>query len=351
MRVRLLQWVCCPSCGRELDIEACLCEGAEIMEGALCCSSGHTYPIIGGIPRLLDGWAMGELPHRYPAFFQSYPRLRDGIEATGDPLRSDPGQRTQERFGYEWTCFSDYACNNFSQFIKPLPQNFFDGKLGLDAGCGAGRHALEAAARGGEVIAVDLSRAVEAAYRNCSGVEKVHVIQADIHRLPLKPSAFDFIYSLGVLQHLPEPEQGFHSLTRHLTRDGTIAVWVYAHALRKVMLESLRFVSQRMSSENVRRMAFFCNLLDYGVVVNGYRMMRSFRAGKHLARRFPARIREYAEHGYYTAYVDWYDRLAAPITNYYKEKEVQDWLSRSILCETALEKVEDSWWWLYGKRS
>jgi hypothetical protein len=79
--------------------------------------------------------------------------------------------------------------------------------------------------------------------------------------------------------------------------------------------------------------------------------MRSFRIGRNLAGFFPVRIREYADHGYYTAYADWYDRLAAPITNYYRERELQDWLSRSSLRETALKKVEDSWWWLYGRRA
>jgi len=350
MKDRLLQWICCPSCGRELKCDVYRREGAEAMEGALTCPSGHVYPIIGGIPRLLDGWATGELPHLYPEFFQSYPCLHAGIKTQDDPLRADPGRCTQERFGYEWTYFLDYQCNNFRQFIEPLPQHFFVGKLGLDAGCGAGRHAVEAASLGAEVIAIDLSRAVEAAYRNCRRLEKIHVIQADIYHLPLKPAVLDFVYSLGVLQHTPEPEQGFHSLTRHLTRGGAIFAWVYAYALRKVMLESLRFVSQRLSNENIRRMAFFCNLLDYGLVVNLYRAMRSFRAGRSLAGFFPARTREYAEHGYYTAYADWYDRLAAPITNYYKEKELQDWLSRSSLQETALKKVEDSWWWLYGRR-
>jgi len=115
------------------------------------------------------------------------------------------------------------------------------------------------------------------------------------------------------------------------------------------MLESLRFVSQRLSNENIRRMAFFCNLLDYGLVVNLYRAMRSFRAGRSLA-GFSCPNTRICRAWYYTAYADWYDRLAAPITNYYKERELQDWLSRSSLQETALKKVEDSWWWLYGRR-
>ena len=51
-------------------------------------------------------------------------------------------RKTQSRFGYEWTRFDDYACDNFPDFVAPLPEHFFSGKLGLDVGCGAGRQTI-----------------------------------------------------------------------------------------------------------------------------------------------------------------------------------------------------------------
>ena len=69
-----------------------------------------------------------------------------------------------------------------------------------------------------------------------------------------------------------------------------------------------------------------------------------------IQRVAPLRIKEYAEYGYHVSYTDWYDRLSAPITNYYKEHEMRDWLAGSSLCSTRLIKEGDSWWWLYGER-
>jgi 2-polyprenyl-3-methyl-5-hydroxy-6-metoxy-1,4-benzoquinol methylase len=50
-------------------------------------------------------------------------------------------KRTVKSFGYEWQKFSTlYPIyeNEFLEWIKPIKQDFFRGKLILDAGCGGG---------------------------------------------------------------------------------------------------------------------------------------------------------------------------------------------------------------------
>jgi SAM-dependent methyltransferase len=140
---------------------------------------------------------------------------------------------TAGAFGWEWQTFErlhDDATytQQFLDWIWPLDPGFFRGKVVLDAGCGMGRFALVASRFGArEVLAVDLSTAVEAAARNTAHLPNVHVIQADISRLPLRPAALDFSYTIGVLHHLPDPEAGFHALVRHLRPGGAIFAWVY----------------------------------------------------------------------------------------------------------------------------
>jgi len=136
-----------------------------------------------------------------------------------------------------------------------------------------------------------------------------------------------------------------------LKTGGAFFVWLYAYAPRKVALEGLRFMAQRLSNENIRRLAWLCNLVDYGVVVNCYKLFRSVPGiGSIVERMTPSRVREYAGHGYRVSYTDWYDRLSAPITNYYKQGEMDGWLQRSGLSHTQLLPIEDSWWWLYGEK-
>ena len=85
----------------------------------------------------------------------------------------------------------------------------YRGRLVLDAGVGAGRFAEVVANKGGEVVGVDLSRAIDAAYENIGRRPNVHLVQADIMAMPFRDGTFDLAYSVGVLHHTPDPERAF----------------------------------------------------------------------------------------------------------------------------------------------
>lgn len=74
--------------------------------------------------------------------------------------------------------------------------------LGLDLGCGLGRQCVEMARRGYRVVGVDASRGLlrEAARDGAS------VVNGSALALPFPDAAFDFVYAVGVLHHLPDPE-------------------------------------------------------------------------------------------------------------------------------------------------
>jgi len=351
MRERLLEWLVCPFCSEKLKLEITLQDKKEIIEGTLRCSCGQIFPIICGVPRMLQGTLRKNILRSYPNFLHRYPELLDEIHVYEGNAVIEQKQNTIDRFGYEWTHFNDYDCDNFKAFINPLPVNFFKGKLGLDVGCGAGRHARQASEQGAEVVCIDLSEAVDVAYKNNAGNEFVHIVQSDVYNLPFNTGSFQFIYSLGVLHHLPQPERGYQALIPLLSEGGGLFIWLYAYAPRKVALEILRSVSQKLSNNNIRRMAYICNLIDYGIFVNMYHLMCNLPyLGKLLNHDTFIRFKEYKEYGFRVGYVDWFDRLSAPITNFYKKSEVRNWLTRSGLCDTKLLPVGDSWWWLYGER-
>jgi len=119
---------------------------------------------------------------------------------------------------------------NFQDYVYPLTPEFFAGKLGLDAGCGFGRHLHYATRYGAEVVGLDLSEAVLAAYRNNRESSRAHVVQGDIYRPPFARGTFDFIYSIGVLHHLPDPQGGFCALAPYIKPEGTLFAWIYGPA-------------------------------------------------------------------------------------------------------------------------
>ncbi|MBI3321375.1 MAG: class I SAM-dependent methyltransferase [Candidatus Omnitrophica bacterium] len=189
----LTRLLLCPECRQDLPA---LAEWPAA--GVRCAGCQAVYRIEGGIPRFVqtDGYAgsfsFEWLRHR---------RTQLDAEAGGESERE------------------------FRRKTGLRPEDV-RGKLVLDAGCGMGRFADVVSRWGGRVVAVDLSRAVEAAQENLQGRASA-VFQADLSRLPFREGGFDLIYSIGVLHHTPHAEGAFRHLVRALAPGGTIAIWVY----------------------------------------------------------------------------------------------------------------------------
>ena len=77
------------------------------------------------------------------------------------------------------------------------------------------------------MIAVDASNAVDAAMANLGGTPNVHIVQADITRLPLKVGIVRHLYSIGVLQHTPDPIVTAQALVHQLPAGGKFCFTIY----------------------------------------------------------------------------------------------------------------------------
>ena len=127
-----------------------------------------------------------------------------------------------------------------------LAASDLDGTLVLDAGCGMGRYVRVAAELGARVVGLDLSEAVRAA-RDLNGDRPVlGFLRGDLLRPPLAEGRFDHIYSLGVLDHTPDPRAAFLALARLLKPGGRIAVWVYRR--ERPRLEAVMNVHRAVST-------------------------------------------------------------------------------------------------------
>ena len=105
----------------------------------------------------------------------------------------------------------------------------------LDLGCGGGRHAFEAARRGGVVTAVDLDLAELKHVRDTTGAMVVanevadgviSAVNGDALRLPFADGTFDRIIASEVMEHIPDDLGAATELARVLRPGGTMAVTV-----------------------------------------------------------------------------------------------------------------------------
>lgn len=211
MKKSLLVFLICPGCHQQLKLEDEETEQGEIISGFLECGCGQKYKIINGIPRFVKN-------DEYVASFSFEWHIHGKTQL--DSYMGQPFSENQMRSRLDFD-LSDLK-----------------GKLALDLGCGTGRFAEVAAKYGAEVICVDLSYAVDSAYRNIGKLKNIHIIQADILKLPLKPAVFDLVYSYGVLHHTPDAKVTFAKISKFVKPDGRVSIFVYSSYNKAIVYTS-----------------------------------------------------------------------------------------------------------------
>jgi len=225
MKIELLHLLRCPETGQKLIIQSK--DSGNINSGFLITEDGlKRYPIVRGVPRFVT---------------QS---------------------NYTDNFGMQWNRFSKTQLDSFSGI--PISANRFwlatnwtpdslKDQWVLDAGCGAGRFAEIALKAGAKVVALDYSNAVDACYANLRHFPNFHILQGDIYKLPLYPNAFNYVYSLGVLQHTPDVHKAFIALTKMTCKDGKLCVDYYWKRFRTMFHSKYLFrpFTKRMNNHRL----------------------------------------------------------------------------------------------------
>jgi SAM-dependent methyltransferase len=311
----------CPLCGGALTLEADPTD--DVVTGRLLCAGcGHVWHVDRGIPRLVP------------------------------PDLVAQQEKTAAAFGWQWQHFSELHPEFEAQFldwIHPLEPSSFAGKRVLDAGCGTGRHAQFAASYGAaEVVALDLSGAVDTARQNLARFPNVHVVQGDLLRPPFPRDAeegFDVVYSIGVLHHLPDPEAGFRSLLRFVRPGGLIAVWVYGHennGLVRHVVEPMRRVSTKIPPPMLRALAWPLAAAFHGASKGVYRPLRHTRAGRALP--LDEYLASVADFSFRQNYGIVFDQLVAPTAAYIKGPELERWFEAGELERVVVSHRHGNSW-------
>ena len=213
MKESLLEYIVCPSCGTEFKLIAPVLEGKEITTASFVCPNDHSFPVTGGVPRLLSQDKLTEAQKQtQDSFGEKWRRIPDaGFAGRPKELRLN---WYLQRYGWE-------TLKNLADFLQT--RQFI-----LDAGTGLGRDCkLYAENSKGEVFGVDISESIDLAYQHVGHLPNVHLIQGDLSRLPFRKEFFDFIASDFVLHHTPNTEDSFKYLASFLNNDGQIAIYVY----------------------------------------------------------------------------------------------------------------------------
>lgn len=325
MKQSIVNYLACLRCASDLTVqEVTRWDDKEIINGSLECSAcRESYPVINGVPR-----------------FTAYAKEADD-------------KHTGAKFTESWTEFSRMDVNYWQQFfdwIGPVNPDFIKDKVVLEGGCGKGRHS-EVVARAGAraIVSVDIGDSVDVAFKNAGHLPQVHIIQADISNLPLKP-CFDYAFSVGVLHHMTKPFNGFKSLVSKLNSKGAISAWVYGrenngwivHLLNPIRIH----ITSRLPKFAVKSISWLLTVTLYvyckAVIAPWVSMKRSVSFLPDLY---------YQEYLFYISKFDFtemfnivFDHLIAPVAYYLSEGEVRHWFLSTGFREPRLRWHNKNSW-------
>jgi SAM-dependent methyltransferase len=160
---------------------------------------GRTYPIVDDVIVLLD-------PAQYPRFLRD--RIGGTVEAPTAIAGTAFAEDIQFQFGECWKRYSRILPEHEREFFEYFDivdlHELKDARV-CDLGCGMGRWSLllDQKAKCRELVLVDFSEAIFVARGLLKDCANALFFMGDLTALPFRPGFADFLFSLGVLHHLP----------------------------------------------------------------------------------------------------------------------------------------------------
>ncbi|MBX9572855.1 MAG: methyltransferase domain-containing protein [Candidatus Obscuribacterales bacterium] len=316
MKPSALPYLACIHCKGGLHLEereskpVDTAEGREIMSGTLTCTNClKQYAITGGVPRMIDA------------------ALSSSVDLT-----------TGDRFADAWKEFPRLVATYKKQFydwIYPVDEDFIKNKIVLEAGCGKGRHAQLIAESGAKMVfAIDIGDAIDVAFHNVGHMPQLHLVQADIRKLPFK-HIFEYAFSVGVLHHMEDPQAGFSSVVDCLAPGGSVSIWVYGKEnnwwITNLISPVREAFTAKLPASILKIISTTISIPLYGFsagIASPYSALR--KNAKWLPEMF------YETYLAYIGKFDFtevnhivFDHLIAPVAYYIPEEEVREWYMKA----------------------
>ena len=180
----------------------------------------------------------------------------ESLDVIDDSVSKKVQEQYEEHPYPRWRCANKYEKFYFSDAInfaiKPNKidhDSKFDNPNVLVAGCGTGRHPINATGyKNANILAVDLSlTSLAYAKRKTEelGYKNIKYLHADILQLDKSNKKFDIIESSGVLHHMKEPIAGLKVLLNILEPHGFLKIGLYSKIARRNITEAKKFIKSR----------------------------------------------------------------------------------------------------------
>ncbi|AHG91051.1 Methyltransferase type 11 [Gemmatirosa kalamazoonensis] len=276
---------------------------------------------------------------------------------------SNVDERTVEGFGAEWSAFTYEEADRaelqemFDAYFRLFPWDELPpNAVGADIGCGTGRWARLAAPRVGKLHCVDASDdALAVARRNLAGAPNVEFHHASVDALPFAPGSLDFLYSLGVLHHVPDTAGAIRACARTLKPGAPMLLYLYYRFdNRPAWFRALWGASDALR-RGIARMPFRLRLLTSQAIAFGvyWPLARTAKLIERTTGRVPGSfpLAAYRDRSMYVMRTDALDRFGTRLEQRFTRAEIRDMMARAGLERVRIDEDGPVCWCAVGYRS
>jgi ubiquinone/menaquinone biosynthesis C-methylase UbiE len=270
-------------------------------------------------------------------------------------MKNNLDSQVAEGFGDEWTRFDQSALSEtekqkiFDEYFGIFPWNRLPPKAkGADFGCGSGRWASVVAPKVGELICMDASEAALAvAKRNLASNNNCTFLCCSVGDMPgITNESLDFGYSLGVLHHIPDTQDGLRACIAKLKPKAPFLVYLYYRfdnrpVWFKFVWQSSDFVRQIVSRLPYAARYVVSQIIAFTIYWPLARLARLFELAGFGVASFP--LSYYRTKTFYIMRTDALDRFGTRLEQRFTREEISTMMTHVGLTDIKFSTTTPFW--------
>ncbi len=269
--------------------------------------------------------------------------------------------KTVRSFSDEWLHFNRFDTSD----IELIGNEYFDviqnplhihkDSIVLDVGCGSGRWSKFISSKVKFVEAIDPGDSVFAAHEYVKNTPNIRVTQAGVDNIPFEDHSFDFVFSLGVLHHIPNTLNAMKNCVKKLKNGGYFLVYLYYKLDNrgykyKYLFYAMDLLRKIISKFPKNLKKIFCDLIAtfiYWPLAKGSSLLY-YLGFQKLAHKIP--LSYYRDKSFYIMRNDALDRFGTPLESRFTKKEIEDMMKQCGLTEIVFSE-KPPYWHAIGKKT
>jgi SAM-dependent methyltransferase len=269
--------------------------------------------------------------------------------------------QTVSSFGEEWNAFHQFDEGE----IQKLGDEYFDivskemlnsSSSVLEVGCGSGRFVKYLSDKVGYIVGADPSDAIFAADALVGSKKNVCLIKASANDLPFDKESFDFVYSIGVLHHIPNTLRAMQACVDQVKPGGYFLTYLYYDLDNRGFLFRSLFNFSNLIRKGISKLSgkpkrVTCDIIAvviYMPFVLLCRFLKSIGVKEKFRNRIP--LYGYENKSFYIIRNDSLDRFGTPLEQRFTKKQIQTMMESCGLTEIVFSN-HIPFWHAVGQKS